>query len=156
MCATAFVLAALWLSASCASTPPAPPPQQPAAPAAPISRETYLHGYVACEVREAFQGTAALEPGLHWLVDAALHNRGNRTITSVEVEFLVSTTGKRYRHVVFDTVHGGEALPPGATREVAFPVCRIEDGIAGAYDPGRSDYPAPTVVGTVTDVQLSD
>jgi len=153
----ACVVLAIGLVAACASAPPPPPPApRLEAPQPPIPKETYLKGHVVCEVREAFQGTAALEPGLLWLVDGAIHNRGNRTITWIEVEFSVSASGKKYRHVVLDPVQGHDELPPGRTHEIAFPVCRLEDGIAGDYDPNQSVYPPPQVTARVTDVRFSE
>ncbi len=143
---------------ACASAPPPPPPAppKPEAPPPPIPREAYLKGYAVCEVREAFAGTAALQAGLHWLVDGALHNRGNREIVWLEVEFHVSTSGKRFRHIVLNPLEGHDSIPAGGSREIAFPVCPLTDGIVGDYDPARSEYPPPQVTAKVTDIRFAD
>jgi len=143
------------LSACASAPPPPPPPAKPEAPPPPIPKATYLQGYITAEVREAFAGTAALQPGLHWLVDGALHNRGNREIVWLEAEFHVSISGKRFRHIVIDPLAGQDGIPPAGSREIAFPVCPLEDGITGTYDPARTDYPPPQVTARVTDIRFA-
>jgi len=149
-------IAVLLLQASlilgCAAPPPPPPPKPPA-PVAPHTKQHYLSGYLVVAIDESFQGTKAQEPGLQWLVSARLENRGNRDVEWLEVEFIVETSGNKYRHIVIDPIEGHDPIPAATVRELSFPVCPLEDGMAGTYDP-EVQPPPPVITARVVDVRL--
>ena len=120
-----------------------------------MDKDSYLSGWLTAEVQEVFVGTATLQPGLQWLVLGVFHNQGNRDVEWIEVEFHIATTGKRYRHIVVDPVQGIDPVPAGEQAHFNVPVCGLPDGVAGDYDPNRSDYPPPEVTAKVVDLRFS-
>lgn len=146
----------LWLCCASAPAPAPPAAAEPALPTTPIEKGSYLNEYLPFRTLEVFSGTAAQEPGLHWVLSGELVNRGNRTLVWIEMEFHVRATGRRFKHVVLDPIQGLDPVAAGATRPFILPVCPLPAGIRGEYDPERQDHPAPEIDGRVVDLRFED
>jgi hypothetical protein len=143
----------------CASAPPTPEPKVvPAAPEpeAPIPKQQYLQGFITLQLEAVFSGTAALQAGLQWLVSGTIHNRGNRDISWLEAEFHIMPRGAAYKHIVIDPLAGQDGIDAHGSRGFTLPVCPLEQGIAGQYDPEQSQWPEPQVTIRVVDVKFAD
>lgn len=142
----------------CASAP-APAPEAPPAPAAPdfpMPKDQYLQGFVHVEVETVFSGAAALQAGLQWLVGGSIHNRGNRAISWLEAEFTVNPKGGSFRHIVIDPLSGQDGVDPNDSRGFTLPVCPLDQGLAGDYDPADKEWPPPAVTVRVVDMKFAD
>lgn len=151
------------LLAACATTPPPPPPRPPPVPTGPvlpvepIPKEQYIASWIDFEVEEVFVGTPLFRAALHWLVAGRLHNRGNRTISWIEVRFLFEETGHREDVVVLDVFQEHEPLAPGETRGLNTHTARLEYGYKGDIDPEKLDsLTPPTVRAKVIELRFED
>ena len=148
------------LMCGCASAPPpAPPAPEPVAPQQPqfpLSKDQYLQGFVQVQVESVFSGAAALQAGLQWLVAGTIHNRGNRDISWIEAEFRVNPKGAAFKHIVIDPIQGQDGVGAQDSRGFTLPVCPLEQGLAGDYDPEASEWPAPEVTVRVVGLKFAD
>ncbi len=148
--------------AGCAKPPPPQPPPKPAAPvlpAAPIPKDQYIRSWVDFTIDEIFVGAPMYRSILQWMAAGKIHNRGNRTITHMEVRFEIQETGHRSDVVVLDPMNDQSPIPPGKVQPVNVPVCSLNDGVAGDEDidaEKASSLPPPHVKVTIIDLGFSD
>ncbi len=148
------------LMCGCATTPApeaaAPVVTAPPVPTAPMTKDQYLQGFVQVQIEAVFSGAAALQAGLQWLVSGTLHNRGDRDISWLEAEFQIIPKGGVYKHIVIDPIQGQDGVDANATRGFTLPICPLEQGIPGDYDPEASQWPEPQVTVRVIDLKFAD
>ena len=121
-----------------------------------MSRDQYLQGFVQMQAESVFSGGSALQSGVHWLVSGTIANRGNRDIVWLEAEFHVTPKGGVYRHIVLDPLEGQDGVDAGAVRGFTIPICPLDQGIVGEYDPEVSVWPAPRVEMRVVGLKFAD
>lgn len=121
-----------------------------------MPKDQYLQGFVQVNVESVFSGSAALQAGTQWLVGGTIHNRGNRDISWLEAEFSVNPKGASYKHIVIDPLSGQDGIAAQDSRGFMIPICPLEQGIPGEYDPGVKEWPAPQVTVRVVDMRFAD